>query len=376
MQLVRSFAVCILLIPLLLSAQNVTISATPYTSDVQTFMLSDFNFSGRGTSASELFILTIINQTAQPQQCELMLDIYSQNYGTLAAGHTRPFVLEGNEMLRVTNQNLFSEAQQFSLQDYQIESVGNDLKSTLLATGRLPADTYIFYFQLLSADGAMLGETEIRFVITNPNTLDLLAPGDIASSAEEGLVYTPFPLFRWESNISTFRLTIAEQLPDAQDGLSPEEVMQQRVIFERTLTVEKNNIATSTDFPQGEIIPTTLFQYPVGGAFPLEAGKTYYWQLVGLVRSSGAPLEIPSEIWKFKIVGTGSAQILTPLQQQILNFVREMDESLLKPGGALHGYIPTETVTKNGVILKDDRIIDLLAKIVDGEIELLDESVE
>ncbi|MBN1560005.1 hypothetical protein JW998_07125 [candidate division KSB1 bacterium] len=351
-----------------LSAQDVTIDATPQTSDVQLFMLSDFNFSGRGTSAAELFLVTLTNGSNEQQLCELAIEIVAESQGLLASGHTRPFILAPNEQIRVSNRDLFTKAQQFSLEDYQIADVGNELTSILLATGRLPADTY--YFRFNAQSGGFSDETEIRFVITNPNTLDLISPGVIATSAEEGLIHTPLPLFRWESDINTFRLTIAEELPDAQDGLSPEEMMQQRVIFQQILTVGSGLDAPLT----GHIIPSTLFQYPVDGR-PLEEDKTYYWQIVGLVRSS-SELEIGGEIWKFRIVGTGGAGTLTPLQQQILNLVRELDSSLLKPGGALNGCIPTEIVTKNGVILSEDAIIDALSRLVDGEYELLDSSVE
>lgn len=358
-----------------LSAQNVIISANPTTSDVQTFMLSDFNFSGRGTSASQLFTLTMLNTSNEPQECQLVMQIYAINQGPLASGHTDPFIIEpGPEnQLLVTNQNLFSAAQQFSLQDYQIDNAGRDLKTDILATGRLPSDTYIFRFELLQ-NGVLIAQEEIRFILNNPRTLDLISPGTVANSPEEGLVYSAYPLFRWESDIPTFKLVIAEQLPDAQDDLSPEEVMQQRIVYEETFSVQSNMLASTQAV--GRVLPSTLFQYPVGGARMLESGKTYYWQMIGIVKSSSEFLEIPSEICKFTIVGAEPWQNLTPLQQQILNLVRELDGSLLQPGGDLNGFIPTELVTKNGVALKEADIIEVLANMVDGEIEVLDKSVE
>ncbi|MBN1465501.1 hypothetical protein JXA02_07055 [candidate division KSB1 bacterium] len=356
------------LLPLVTSAQDVTIDAIPQTSDVQLFMLSDFNFSGRGTSAAELFLITMTNSSNAEQLCELFIEIVAESQGLLASGNTKPFMLAPNELIRVTNRDLFTKAQQFSLENYQIADVGNELSSILLATGRLPADIYIFRFQLKS--GGFMDEAEIRFVLTNPTTLDLISPGVIATSEEDGVIYTPLPLFRWESEISAFRLMIAEQLPDAHDDLSPEEVMQQRVIYQQTLVVSGAPYELA-----GQVIPSTLFQYPIDGR-PLQEGVTYYWQIVGLVKSSGEWLEIAGEIWKFRIIGTGETAVLTPLQQQILNLVRELDGSLFKPGGALRGYIPTELVSKNGVILSEDAIIDALSRLVDGEYELLDASVE
>ncbi len=374
MKVIRYTSYFILVALVALHAQNIQIEANPTTSDVQTFMLSDFNFSGRGTSASELFTLRVSNHSGVPQECDLYIHIYAINMGTLATGHTDPFTIEPapNDIF-ISNRNLFSAAQQFSLQDYQINAAGNDLKSAILTTGRLPSDTYIFHFELRQA-GVLLAENDIRFILNNPSTLDLIAPGIYANSEDEGLVYSAYPLFRWESDISTFKLVIAEQLPDAMDGMSPEEIMQQRIIFEETLSVQSNMLGSETAV--GTVLPSNMFQYPVGGARLLEAGKIYFWQLTGFVKSSGGPVEIPSEIWKFKIVGAESGQNLTPLQQQILNLVRELDGSLLQPGGDLNGFIPTEIVTKNGVVLKEADIVDELAKIVDSEIELLNKSVE
>jgi hypothetical protein len=368
-------SVFVLLLLFSLQAQNIVVTATPTTSDVQTFMLSDFNFTGSGTSASQLFTLTLLNTTNEPQECQLAMQIYAINQGSLASGQTDPFTVDPGpaNQRTITNRNLFSAAQQFSLQDYQINQAGSDLKNAILSTGRLPSDTYIFHFEIIQA-GMVIEEEDIRFILDNPRTLDLISPGVVAGSDEDGLVYGAYPLFRWESDISTFRLIIAEQLPDARDDLSPEEVMQQRIVFEETFSVQSNMMPSASIV--GKPLPSTMLQYPVGGARLLQAGKTYYWQMIGLVKSSGGPLEIPSEIWKFKVVGAEPGQNLTPLQQQILNLVRELDGSLLQPGGELNGFIPTEVVTKNGVHLKDDDIINTLANMVDGEIELLHQSVE
>ncbi len=366
-------SVFVLLLLLSLPAQNIIITATPNTSDVQTFMLSDFNFTGGGTSASQLFTLTLLNTSNEPQECQLVMHIYAINQGSLAGGKTDPFIVEPGpaNQRSITNKNLFSAAQQFSLQDYQINQAGNDLKNAILSTGRLPSDIYIFHFQVQQA-GVTIDEEEIRFILDNPRTLDLIAPGVVATSEEDGLAYSAYPLFRWESDISVFKLIIAEELPDARDDLSPEEVMQQRIVFEETFSMQSTMSTDAVGIP----LPSTMFQYPVGGARVLQAGKTYYWQMIGMVKSSGGALEIPSEIWKFKILGAEPGQNLTPLQQQILNLVHELDGSLLQPGGDLNGFIPTEIVTKNGVHLKDEEIISILANMVDGEIELLNTSVE
>ena len=355
-------------------AQGVFINSTPTTSDIEMFMLSDFNFTGRGTSSSEIFELNISNLSTQSTRCILTMVVQAEELGPMATGETDPFELAPGQNLRITNRNMFSAAQQFTLQNYQITNTGNQLTSELLSTGRLPADVYFFIFSLVNADtGVEYGQTIIRFNLTNPRLLHLISPGLVANTAEDASVFTAYPLFRWESDMSAFRLVLAEKLDDTRDDTSPEEVMQQRIIFDRTLQINKGGLGALAG---AEIIPSTLYQYPVAGARSLEEGKTYYWQVIGLVATSGLPQEYPSEIWKFQIAGIGAARILTPLQQQILNLVRELDADLLKPGGKLDGFIPTESVKKNGAEISDENIIDTLAKIVNNDFETLDVSVE
>ena len=374
MRTISIVIVCCFFLPLSGYGQSVFINSTPYTSDIQMFMLSDFNFTGKGQSSFEIFEINISNLSDQPVRCVLKMQVQAQSLGPMASGETDPFELSARENIRITNRNLFSAAQQFSLQDYKITNTGSDLSSQLLSTGRLPADTYFFVFNLLNAnDGSEFGQTIVRFNLTNPRLIELISPGDSGNSPELSQVFSIYPLFRWESDMSAFKLIIAEKLSDARDDLSPEEVMQQRIVFERTLRMDGGRAG---QFPGAETIPATMYQYPVVGARMLEEGKTYYWQVIGLVATSGAPEEIASEIYKFQISGVGAASLLTPLQQQILNLVRELDPGLLKPGGDLNGFIPTESVKKNGAEIGGDEIIDILSKLVNHDLDALYISVE
>ena len=367
-------SICLLTFSIPSFSQGVFMNATPYTSDIEMFMISDFNFTGKGTSKTEIFEINISNLSSDPAQCYLRLRVEAEVLGPMASGETDPFELAPGENIHITNRNMFSAAQQFTLQNYEITTTGDQLTVELLSTGRLPADVYAFHFTLVNMENGMEYDHKIiRFNLTNPRMLQLVSPGVMANSPEDARIFTLYPLFRWESDMSVFRLIIAEKLADTQDDLSPEEVLQQRRIFDRTFQVNKGGLGTLSG---AEVIPSTMYQYPVAGARSLEGGKIYYWQVIGLVATSGTPMEFPGEIWKFQIAGIGAASMLTPLQQQILNLVRELDANLLKPGGDLDGFIPTESVKKNGADLSDEGIIDTLTKIVNKDYEALDVSVE
>lgn len=369
--------IILLLLPCVAFSQgDIIFSANLVHQDLKVFMLSDFNFSGRSTATIDIFRININNTYNETVQCVLSLNISSETFGNLASGYTNPFTLEPSGFLMLTNRNLFNKADEFGLEDYNIENAGQDILDQLLATGQLPSGIYRFDFALQIQRQNGVPEVKQAFFIidvTNPRTLDLISPGSHAGSSTLPTHYTNFPLFRWESNLDAFRLLIAEKLKDTQDDLSPEEVIQQRTIFDKLL---KKQGTVASSFPGAEDIFGTSYQYPVAGVRPLEEGKTYYWQIIGLVQSSGGALEFPSEIWGFVIADMGLNQVLTAEQQQILNLVLDFSTDLFGPGGPLYGFFPTGQATKNGVPLDSDELFDLLYKLSQGEIITKDILVE
>jgi hypothetical protein len=310
----KSYAVSLYIVFLLMSvpllAQDVTVTATLLNPDIQVFMLSDFNFSGRGGSSAEIFQILLQNTTPQQVEGYLRLRIYAQEQGDLASGHTNDFVIGALETVRLTNRDLFTEGLPFSLEDYTIEVEGDKLMDNLLTTGELPSDVYYFDFIFQARGPQPEVHSTLYMDLSNPRTLDLIAPGNSADLGYLLDMYTTYPLFQWASNMTKWKLIVAEKIPGLHDGASPDQIIQDQVRFERVLT-------TGTAAPGEELIASTSFQYPPSASWPLEQGKTYYWQLLGIVQTSDAPLELPSEIWAFHIVDLSTA-LGSPEQQQIL----------------------------------------------------------
>ncbi|HNY92599.1 MAG TPA: hypothetical protein PKM23_13835, partial [bacterium] len=283
---------------------QVIIQAQVLQRDLRLFFLSDLNLTGRGRATNEVFSISIINSAAIQQICCLHMDLSKQEGGRsqlLASGTTNPFTLAAGRTIRITNVNLFSQAQQFSLDDYAIEDSGEEVQSRILATGKLPTGLYRFTFRIrpCSGSGFSPSETYIEFDVSNPTSLDLIGPGEPADRALPGLSPTLFPLFRWNSNLSRFKLTVAEKLAGVHDAASPAEIIQDRIRFERLFTVDPARSGGIA--PDGsEYISGTSYPYPSAGAWPLEEGKTYYWRITGVAPSSGAEAEFPSEIWAFR----------------------------------------------------------------------------
>jgi len=354
-----------LFIPLSSSAQ-LDISAGFYNEDIQVFFLSDFDLTGTGASPL-IFWVRLENQTGVGRDVSLSLTIESQNYGIIAEGTTEPFTLGPNEIEEITNQNLFSQVGRYKLQNYSIEdAVAEDLKNIILQTGKLPSDTYIFRLTVQDAADPSISDTEeIVLNITNPTTLDLISPGARVDGGELPEIYTTLPQFQWNSNASRFEITICEKLPT---NTSPEDVMNNTPRFQHILP-------DPPEFPD----PLSL-QYPSTGAWPLEEGKTYYWQVKALITTSSGTVELESEIWGFKI-GNLTRGALAPEMLRILSILRdllgdEVIDGLLGEGGELEGFRPTGVVLEDGRRITLEELTTLIEKLRRGELQITSFFVE
>lgn len=360
---------------------QVTITARVSQRDLRLFFLSDFNFTGRGGSSGEIFSLTISGGTT-PQSCQLGVVITRRSDGApveLASGTTRPFNLAAGEIIRLTNTNLFSQAARFSLQDYSISSDGSDLRDQVLARGKLPSGIYRFEFTLQPLPAGSPASTYIEIDITNPTSLDLIAPGSPAGRSRPAISPTPLPLFRWTSNIGKFRLRVAEKLAGVHDEASPAEIIQDRIRFERTLVVAAER-AGSRAADGSEYIASTSYLYPAAGAWPLEKGKTYYWQITGLAAAAGADVELPSEIWAFSVEEPGgllsTAPVLSDMLATLTPRLGDSFSATFASGGELDGYALTGRYLLNGRWITLEQLQAILAKIASGEYTLLETRVE
>jgi len=367
------------------SMAQVIIQAQLLQRDIRLFFISDLNLTGRGRTSTELFSLTLTNTSAGRQRCCLHLTI-DKNSGAapepLASGTTDPFTLEAGQVIRITNVNLFSQARQFSLNDYSIESGGESVRDKVLATGKLPSGIYRFTFQLQRCDGSpgMFSETYIEIDVSNPVNLDLIGPGAPADRAQPGLSPTPFPMFRWNSNLDRFRLTLAERLPDVHASASPAEIIEDRIRFQRTLIVDPAR-SGSLAADGAEYIATTSYAYPPAGAWPLELGKVYYWQVTGLAASSGEEISMPGEIWAFKVLGSdGSAPAGEVRIDELLATVRpaagEAISALIARGGELDGFTATGRCWLNGRWITAEELQIILRKLSTGEYKVIETRVE
>lgn len=131
-----------------------------------------------------------------------------------------------------------------------------------------------------------------------------------------------------------------------------------------------------------EIKDRTYCQYPVlePGVWPLEAGKTYYWQVTAKLPSSSGYISLPSEIWGFTIADQSS--IISNLEQmRTISNLRtilgdEIVDALFGGKGELDGFTITGVVLLNGKRISLDDLTSLIEKVLSGEIKVKSFSIE
>ncbi len=357
--------------------QSANLTSNLLNHDIRVFFLHDFNFTGKSGVGPEIFEV-LVDYPSMPDavelNCTISLHIQASTYGDLANGQTEPFLLRPGHRIRVTNKNLFSGSNPFSLRDYNIGPAGNDIKDQILGTGRIPSDRYRFEFLLTSQEnGQILDRDDIILDITNPQTLDLLAPGSDANEASSTIA-SRFPLFRWESNMNKFRFVIAEKIPGLHEHASPEEIINDRIRFETTLSIDPE-----MEDAEGMSLPSNSFQYPAT-AWPLESGKTYSWRLEGLVETSGTPMNLPSPVWAFTIQDDLSDTWTDRERELIIDMLSTLSmdafQNLFGPGGLLQNFKPTGTVLLNGHPVSIQELRDLLTKLENGSYPVVGISVD
>ena len=320
------------------------------------YYISDFDITGGGRPV-DLFSCSF---NGAPRSLKLRVLMSSDRFPTpLLEALTRPFAFSGNLLIsyrdfRNTNPNISVE--RFTYNSDQLGQLGD----AILRTGQLPSGRYDITVQALDPSGALLGQDTETLIISNPISLDLISPGQYAGMSECPTLFSPLPQFTWNSDADKFIITVCEQLPT---NTSIEDVMQNPPRVRMTLRRNQDFFGTPT------------FQYPTGG-LPLQPGRVYYWQVIALIQSASGEVQLPSEIWCFKIHSNDAQQTAVQMQQLMSLLaslgLQELWE-LFKPGGPLANFQPTGKIIMNG---KSIDLAELLMLLQNGSIKIKGYNVE
>ena len=358
-----------------ISAQDVNLSGEIF--EYATYYISSFDI-GTGATNVQIFRYEMsANQYPVSVRVKFRASMVSPQLGitspkTIIEIITDPFdlqaplILDNRDISSVTTQiyDMASPPNPIILSGRVIESLdplqADAILQSILASGRIAAGQYTFGVQIMSGEtDDELASDSKTIIVQSPVSISLESPGGALADTSNTLVYTTFPIFQWfaqsGSGFSTF-IRVAEFVLGTHS--SPEDAIEdQRVLpFDQTESWYQINNVNS-------------FQYPLSGAYPLEEGKVYVWQIKKSIPTTAGEEDMLSAIYSFKIgvsgqletTNTATNALLMALQQALGD---DQFNSLFGQGNELQGFVPTGQLEINGVNVDEAGINYLLNQII------------
>ncbi|MEA1973613.1 MAG: hypothetical protein U9N34_10055, partial [Candidatus Cloacimonadota bacterium] len=222
--------------------------------------------------------------------------------------------------------------------DYdQIISDNEDLKDSIMETGKFPDGVYSFYFRIIF-DGNNY-EDNFNITVNSPGATTLIYPGNSVGGSITSIM-TSTPDFTWSSNQNNFALSIYQFTEDVDDISS---LTSARPFF------QIDGIASPYQYPQ--MAPS------------LEPGYVYAWKIRTSLDSPAGSSYLNSEYFLFNI---GSTEDMTDLNSQLLSTAFDIlglgDNQVLQ-NLINQGYSPSGTFSINGEQHSFDELITIITQL-------------
>ncbi len=250
-------------------------------------------------------------------------------------------------------------------------SQADAILQSVLTTGRIADGEYTFEIQVRSESDQVYVSDSKTIVVQSPVSINLEMPGGVLSDTLDNVIYSTFPIFQWFSqscNGCESYIRVAQYNSDVHSSLE-DAIEDQRVL----------------PFDQTEdwylIDNINSFQYPFSGAYPLEEGKVYGWQVMMTLPTTSGAEEMASSIFAFKIgvagtvetTGAISSPILMTLQQALGD---DQFNAFFGSGNELQGYTPTGQLEINGINVDEAMVNYLLNQILSNTYQVQSITVE
>jgi hypothetical protein len=321
------------------------LSVNVKTAPVNTLTIADINFD-LATSSKWLFTVTITNPSAKVSvTMELRIEAFLANGETFTGSEnvalltTKPFDVNPPALI-FTNLDIGKGTIERDTYVFN-ERAKKQIVDVAMASGALPAGQYHFYITVTPSSGPP-AMTSFTIIISNPTAVNLIFPMDGDASVNQ------FPLFRWQYDGSSARISIFERLP----GQSTLEEAAQGVPI-HSEEVGKNN----PNFPD-----PTSFQYPSSAVRSLQSGRTYIWYVEGLSGATGGTnLPIRSELRSFTVSSVGVASFMTYLD----DLERALDPKYKPIFDQIHadGLTATGMIKLNGNPISTEELLRIIQQL-------------
>ncbi len=245
------------------------------------------------------------------------------------------------------------------------------ITQSVLTSGQIADGEYSFEITILSEDDQILASDSKTFLVQSLVSITLESPAGALSDTLDNVIYTTFPIFQWFSQTcngcNTF-IRVAQY--NSQVHSSVEDAMEDQRVLPFDQTEEWY-----------EIDNVNSFQYPFSGAYPLEEGNVYCWQIMKSIPTTAGTEEMTSTIAAFKIGEADNIEIpdlvtnplLMALQQALGD---DQFNAYFGSGNDFQGFNPTGQVEVNGVTVDESSVNYILNQISSNAYQIQSMSVE
>lgn len=370
----------------LLKSQNITLSGDIY--EYATYYVNSFDINTGATNvqvfryqlSSDIYPVQLkVNFKASMRSPALginsdltIIELMTDQFELQA-----PLILDNRDISSETAilYDMDSPPNSIELTGQVLEALNPDQSDAILqsviTTGKIADGEYTFQVNILSDNDEILASDLKTILIQSPVSITLESPSGALSDTLDNVIYTTFPIFQWFSQIcngcNTF-IRVASY--NSQLHSSMEDAMEdQRVL----------------PFDQAEewyqIDNVNSFQYPFSGAYPLEEGKVYCWQVMMSMPTTSGVEEMNSTISAFKIGQTGDVEVLDNLSNPLLLILQQalgddQYNAFFGSGNNLQGFNPTGQFEVNGITVDESSINYILNQISSNAYQVQSITVE
>ena len=242
---------------------------------------------------------------------------------------------------------------------------------SIITTGKIADGEYTFLVNIMSEDDQILASDSKTILVQSPVSITLESPAGALSDTLDNVIYTTFPIFQWFSQMCNGCNTFIRVAPfNSELHSSMEDAMEDQRVLPFDQTEEWYQIDN-----------VNSFQYPFSGAYPLEEGSVYCWQVMNTMPTTSGTEEMTSTIAAFKIGESGNIEMQEMTSSPLLMALRQalgddQFNAYFGSGNDLQGFNPTGQIEVNGVTVDESSLNYILNQISSNTIQIQSISVE
>jgi hypothetical protein len=367
-------------------AQSITLSGDIY--EYATYYVNSFDLNTGATNVQIFRYQLESDQYPIPVKIWFRASMVSPSLGITAAttiieietgvfSLQAPLILDNRDISSETSiiYDMGSPPNQIELTGQVIESLNptqaDAILQSVVTTGRIADGEYTFEIQIRSESDLIYVSDLKTILVQSPVSINLETPGGVLADTLDNLIYSNFPIFQWFSqscNGCNSFIRVAQYNSGVHSSLE-DALEDQRVL----------------PFNQSDnwhpIDNVNSYQYPFSGAYPLEPGNVYAWQIMMTLPTTSGSEEMASSIFAFKIGIAGTVETANSISSPLLMTLQQalgddQYNAFFGSGNELQGYNPSGQLLINGVNVDEASVNYILNQFLSNNYQINSITVE